>query len=144
MPILIIQDNLGFVMKINKVQPECEMSCFGAGGPDAEELAIMRRLKMYGETPTGIKSIDKAKLHQIELREAQRLDYETSKFLTVSTDAQRKIQERKKERRVERNPQAYPNSAKGAKILGDQIYQAIKMKKQLEEKLKKMKKDSKI
>ena len=128
------------MVKINGIKPEYEIAAFCVSGPDAEELAIMRRLKMYGETPTGIKSKDKARLHQLELQEAQNSDTISSKFLTVSKGEQEKIQKKKRERKIDANPKAYPNSAKGAKILGEQIFQAIKMKKELEEKLKKQKK----
>lgn len=108
---------------------------------DREEEEILRRLAMYGIKGTGIKSIDKAKLHEIELREAQKEDTVCSKFLTVSKNEQEKIQKKKKDKKIEKDPKSYPDSPKGARILGEQIYLAIKIKKDLEEKLKKKKKE---
>ncbi len=123
-------------MQIGKIEFLMFSSC---SAPDAEEKAIMRRLFAYGVQPTGKKSIDKETLHNIELREAQLRDTITSKFLTVTKSEQEKIQSKKKEKRIECNPEAYPNSQKGAKLLGEQIFQAIKMKKDLEEKFKEKK-----
>ena len=122
-------------MEINKIQSEfiC-LSC--TGGPDAEERAIMRRLLSYGITPTGNKSKDKELLHKIEIEEAKRNNYVCGKFLTVTKYEQEKIQEKKKEKKIERNPENYANTAKGAKILGEQIYQVIKMKNKLGKNIK--------
>ena len=114
-------------MVIDRISLECSM-CVIACAMDEEEKAIMRRLKQYGIKGTGRKSIDKAKLHDIELREAQKEDCVTNKFLTVTKGEQEKIQDKKKEKRKEINPEKYPNSARGQKILGEQIYLAIKMK----------------
>ena len=44
-----------------------QMACM-----DYEYMQIIRRLKMYGLSPTGSKSADKARLHEIELREAKK------------------------------------------------------------------------
>lgn len=98
---------------------------------DAEEEEIMRRLLAYGETPVGNKTIDKAKLHRIEEHKAKEENIVTPKYLTVSTNEQEKIQERKKERRKTDNPELdnkIQDKRVGAKLLGDQIYFAIKMK----------------
>ena len=103
----------------------CTISC----AMDEEEKAIMRRLKQYGIKGTGRKSADKAKLHDIELREAQKEDCITNKFLTVTKGEQEKIQDKKKEKRKEINPEKYPNSEQAQKVMGEQIYLAIKMKK---------------
>ena len=111
-------------MEIHKISM-CTISC----AMDEEEKAIMRRLKQYGIKGTGRKSADKAKLHDIELREAQKEDCVTNKFLTVTKGEQEKIQDKKKERRKEINPEKYPNSEQAQKVMGEQIYLAIKMKK---------------
>ena len=111
-------------MEIHKISM-CTISC----AMDEEEKAIMRRLKQYGIKGTGRKSADKAKLHDIELREAQKEDCITNKFLTVTKGEQEKIQDKKKEKRKEINPEKYPNSEQAQKVMGEQIYLAIKMKK---------------
>ena len=80
-------------MEIYKISM-CTMSC----AIDEEEKAIMRRLKQYGIKGTGRKSIDKAKLREIELREAQKEDCITNKFLIVTKGEQEKIQDKKKEK----------------------------------------------
>jgi len=99
---------------------------------DYEYQQIIKRLLMYGLKPSGNKSADKARLHEIELREAKKENCITTKFLTVSTQEQQKIQDKKKEKRVEVNPKLYPDSMKGQRILGEQIMLAIKMKKEKE------------
>ena len=114
-------------MVIDRISLECSM-CVISCAMDEEEKAIMRRLKQYGIKGTGRKSIDKAKLHDIELREAQKEDCITNKFLTVTKGEQEKIQDKKTEKRKDINPEKSPNSARGQKILGEQIYLAIKMK----------------
>ena len=70
-------------MVIDRISLECSM-CVMACAMDEEEKAIMRRLKQYGIKGTGRKSVDKAKLHDIELREAQNENCITNKFLTVT------------------------------------------------------------
>jgi len=99
---------------------------------DYEYEQIKRRLMMYGVKPSGSKSADKMKLHEIELREARKENVVTTKFLTVSTSEQEKIQEKKKQKRIEINPKSHPETMKGQRILGEQIMLTIKMKKELE------------
>ena len=104
---------------------------FAAPMIDSEEKEIMKRLMAYGVMPTGNKSIDKAKLRQIEEKKAKEQNLVTGKFLTVSRGEEEKIQERKKERRDLANPQKIKDKNErqlGADILGQQIYLAIKMK----------------
>lgn len=98
---------------------------------DSEEQRIAERLMAYGVTPTGNKTTDKARLHEIELKEAKKLNYITNKFLTVSTGEQEKIQEKKKEKRKEVNPELYPDTKKAEKALGEQIYLALKKEKRV-------------
>ena len=96
-------------------------------GVDVEWLNIIKRLQSYGKKSTGSKDKDKALLHSIELEKAE-IDPVSNKFLTVTLGEREKIKNKKKEKRIENNPEAYPNSQKGAKILGEQIYLAIQMK----------------
>lgn len=103
-------------------------------GMDYEYAMIVRKLRQYGIEPTGSKSHDKMKLHEIELREAKKENTVSSKFLTVTKGEQERIQEKKKEKRIENDPKSHPETMKGQRILGEQILLAIKMKKELEEK----------
>ena len=114
-------------MNVNNVNINSSMMFLG--GPDAEEKRIARRLLQYGITPSGNKSADRAKLHEIELKEAKKLNYITNKFLTVTVAEQEKILEKKKEKREEVNPELYPDTKEAEKFLGEQIYLAIRMKK---------------
>lgn len=70
---------------------------------DAEEKEIMRRLLAYGIQPTGNKSIDMAKLRQIEEQKAKTESVASNKFYTVSSSEMEKMIEKRK----------------GATILGD-------------------------
>ena len=111
-----------------KRKTTCSASCPGI---DAEELLIIQKLLAYGVTPTGDKSADREKLHQIEINKAKQLNYVSNEFLTVSSAEQEKIQERKKERRKEIYPEEkkeYRENFTGANALGEQIYLAVNMK----------------
>ena len=116
--------------------------CTFGSANDAEAKKIAERLRMYGITPTGDKSVDRAKLREIELREAEKESSVSNKFITVSRGEQEKIQTKKKEKQKETNPESFPNSEnaeklqKAQKAPGEQIYLAINMKN------KKDKKDS--
>ena len=114
-------------MKINKIN-NCTCSFSVSSGCDSEEKRIAKRLLAYGIQPTFNKSTDRAKLHEIELKEAQNENSISNKFITVTRQEQEKIQEKKKEKRKETNPEASINSQKAQKVLGEQIYLAIKMK----------------
>ena len=116
-------------MVVNKISIYNCSICSAGGSVDEEEKAIMRRLLQYGIKPTGQKSIDKAKLREIELQKAQLEDYVSNKFLTVTKSEQEKIQEKKKEKRKETQPEKYFDSEKAQKTMGEQIFLAIKMKK---------------
>ena len=71
---------------------------YAALGLDSEEKEIMALLLSYGITPTGDKSKDKAKLHEIEYQKATRESVVSSnKFYTVSATEQEHIQEKKNE-----------------------------------------------
>ena len=121
-------------MTINKIENIGFSSFYISFGIDDEYQKIIARLRMYGYEPTGNKSADRAKLHEIELREAKKENCVTTKSLTVSTNEQEKIQEKKREKkrevRKENNPELYTDTKEAEKFLGEQIYLAIKMKKQ--------------
>lgn len=115
--------------------------CTSGCSMDAEEKRIAARLRQYGIKPTGDKNTDKAKLREIELREAQKQNTITNKFLTVTKGEQEKIQAQKKELKKQVNPEQFPNSEKiqrrkaaekAEKALGEQLFLAIKMKEKRE------------
>lgn len=108
--------------------------CTFGGSSDPEAKKIAERLRMYGITPTGDKSVDRAKLREIELREAEKESSVSNKFITISRGEQEKIQTKKKEKKKETNPESFPNSEKAENFqkaqqaLGEQIYLAINMR----------------
>lgn len=111
--------------------------CTSGCSMDAEEKRIAARLRQYGIKPTGDKNTDKAKLREIELREAKNETGVSNKFLTVTKGEQEKIQAQKKELKKQVNPEQFPNSEKiqrrkdvekAEKALGEQLFLAIKMK----------------
>ncbi|MCQ2754785.1 MAG: hypothetical protein MJ231_07035 [bacterium] len=96
---------------------------------DWEEQQIIKRLQAYGVTPTGNKSIDKATLHKLEVQDVKKSSHVENKFLTVSPEEQEKIHEEKNKNKSDFNPDVNVNSMDGAKLLGEQLYLAIQMKK---------------
>ena len=80
-------------MTVNNISSFGSFSCTVAYTIDEEEKRILRKLLQYGIKGTGKKKIDKAKLHELELRQAQKENCISSKFLTVSQNEQQKIQE---------------------------------------------------
>ncbi len=124
-------------MSVNKIDTNYSMARCISLGIDAEEEEILRRLYyQYGITGTGVKSIDKAKLHELELRDAKTENTVSTKFLTISKNEQEKIQKNKKDKKIEQNPKAYPDTFNGSRILGEQLYLAIKMKKDIDKTFK--------
>lgn len=107
------------------------VSSFGGCSIDSEEKEIMRRLLAYGVKPTGDKTTDRAKLHELELKEAENNNFITNKFLTVSKSKQEKIQKKKKEKRAEvtENDSVRFEKFEGSTVLGEQIYLVLQMKK---------------
>ncbi len=95
---------------------------------DEEHLRIMKRLQMYGITPTGNKSTDKMLLHKKELEEARKENCTTTKFITVSKNEQEKIQEKKEEKQPDKNLDKTIDIDTANKLLGEQIYIAIQKK----------------
>ena len=113
---------------------------------DQEWKRIKERLwNKYGIRSLGSKSADKAKLHELEMKEVEQLGGEcnSGKFITVSRAEIEKVKNKRRDKKIEKNPKEFPNTAKGAKILGEQIYLAIKMKKEQEDKDNKRKRDNK-
>lgn len=102
-------------------------------GPDEEHRRIIRKLMAYGYRSTGSKSGDRELLRKIELKQAEMENCVSSKYLTVSKAEQEKIQEKKKEKRIENNPELYQQTMQGQQILGEQIMLAIEMKKKAKE-----------
>lgn len=96
--------------------------------PDAEHKRIIRRLMVYGYTPTYNKNSDYNMLRRIELKLAKMENCISSKYITVTKAEQEKIQEKKKAKREENNPELKQNSTKGQEILGEQIMLAIEWK----------------
>ena len=96
---------------------------------DEEEKRIMQKLMSYGVTPTGNKTTDKATLRRIELEKAKESNYIRNDLLTVSKIEQERIQAKKKEKQKDLHPDINPEKFEGSKVLGEQIYLAIKMKK---------------
>lgn len=118
---------------MSKINPAINGAMLGvAFGPDEEHKRIMRKLMAYGYRSTGSKSGDKELLRRIELKQAEMENCVSSKYITVSRGEQEKIQEEKKEKRVENNPELYQQTMQGQQILGEQIMLAIEMKKKAE------------
>ena len=94
---------------------------------DEEQKRIALKLREYGIKPTGNKATDRATLRRIEIEKAKQESTVTNKFVTVSKQEQEKIQEIKKRKRKELNPELNKDEFQGSEALGQQIYLAIKM-----------------
>ena len=117
-------------MSIQNITPNSSFS-YSCSSVDSEEKEIMRRLLAYGYTPTGNKTTDKAQLRKIEIEKAKQDNYVSDKYLTVSQAECQRIQDNKRQKRKIDNPEKYPQPEEkrlGAKLLGEQIFLAIKMK----------------
>ena len=119
---------------MNNIRP-INTSCMPsiASQIDEEYRRIIRKLQQYGMKPSGSKTTDKMRLHKRELQEAQKENCITSKFLTVTKAEQEKIQEKKKEKCEDVNPELKQNPPKGQEILGEQLKFAIEWKKKKKE-----------
>ena len=97
--------------------------------PDSEWQKIINKLwNDFGIRSSGSKSLDKQKLHELELRQAEKESCVTCKFLTVTKAEQEKIQAKKKAKREENKIIPNSDNMKGAEIFGKQIFLAIQMK----------------
>ena len=67
-------------MTVNNISSFGCFSCTVAYTIDEEEKRILRKLLQYGIKGTGKKKIDKAKLHELELRQAQKENCISSNF----------------------------------------------------------------
>ena len=117
-------------MSIQNITPNSSFS-YSCSSVDSEEKEIMRRLLAYGYTPTGNKTTDKAQLRKIEIEKAKQDNYVSDKYLTVSQAECQKIQDTKKQKHKLDNPEKSPalqEKRQGAKLMGEQIFLAIKMK----------------
>ncbi len=111
--------------------------------PDAEWQRIIDKLwNDFGIRSSGSKSLDKQKLHELELRQAEQESAVRSKFITVSKSEQEKIQAKKITRKAENAFNQDTEPTKGAEILGKQIFQAIQMKQELDNTDNKRKRDN--
>lgn len=98
--------------------------------PDPEHQRIIDILwQKYGVRSSGSKSLDKAKLHELELKDAKKENDVTNKFLTVTKKEQEKIQENKK---ANQDKEQLSEPIDAAKIYGEQIFLAINMKQKEE------------
>ena len=96
--------------------------------PDAEWQRIINKLwNDFGIRSSGSKALDKQKLHELELKQAEQESAVRTKFITVTKSEQEKIQAKKKDKKAE-NEQQKSEVNDGAKILGEQIFLAIQMK----------------
>ena len=96
--------------------------------PDAEWQQIIERLwNVFGIRSSGSKALDKHKLLELELKQAEQESAVRTKFLTVTKSEQEKIQAMKKDKNAD-NEQQKSEVADGAKVLGEQIFLAIQMK----------------
>ena len=113
---------------------------------DQEWKKIKERLwNKYGIRSLGSKAADKQKLHELEMIEVEQLggECDSSRFITVTRAEIEKVKNKRRDKNIKKDPKEYPHTEKGAKILGEQIYLAIKMKKEQEDKDNKRKRDNK-
>ena len=121
-----------------KIQSSGYTFCYSAPLVDSEEKAIMDRLLAYGVTPTGDKATDKATLRRIEYEKAKQDNYVSNKYLTVSQAECQKIQDNKKLKRKQNNPEKQAEKSKmaenqtGATVLGQQLYAVLQLKNKKE------------
>ena len=109
--------------------------------PDQEHIMIMKKLYAMGNVPSGNKETDKAKLHEIELREAKINPTSQVKFLTVSKLELEKILNKKnennignfqsemQEQKMNTEQAMLQDSTLGQKLLGEQLMLVLEMKK---------------
>ena len=117
-----------------------------SSGRDQEWQRIIDRLwNKYGIRSTGSKTSDKMKLHELELKEVKELEGEcsSSKFITISSEELERYRKKRRDKKIEKNPKDYPHTAIGAEILGKQIFLAIQIKKEEDDRDNKKRRDNK-
>ena len=100
---------------------------------DLEEQQILAMLSKYGIKGTGNKSIDKPMLRRIELERAHEENTVTNKFLTVSKEEEEEIQAKKAQKSIGLTTELEQDDRSGAKLLGEQLYLEIQLKKKKED-----------
>lgn len=113
---------------MNRINPIGCLNSFAINLYDYEYKQIIRKLAQYGISPTGNKASDKAKLHEIELKQLNMCNDINFDFLTISKDEQQKIQKNKKYNKINYSSDININLTAGQEILGEQILIIIKMK----------------
>lgn len=97
---------------------------------DYEYKKILRKLKEYGMISTGDKQVDRTMLIKKETEKIKDSDSIDPNILTVSVEEQMRIIEKQKENSNNEKDSRYQcTNFEGQKILGEQLYQAILMKK---------------
>lgn len=97
---------------------------------DEEHKRIIKKLQQYGISSTGDKEKDLQKLHVKELEEAKNVEKIDSKFLTINESEHRLILSKELSKNEDKLTEISNNPTLGQEILGQQVYQAIQMKKQ--------------
>ena len=96
--------------------------------PDTEWQMIINKLwNDFGIRSSGSKALDKQKLHELELKQAEQESTVRNKYLTVTKAEQEKIQAKKKDKKAEIEQQNHEVND-SVKALGEQIFLAIQMK----------------
>ena len=98
---------------------------------DKLENAISILKKVYNTENRRI--VGNAQNLDLSRKQVQMENCLSSKYLTVSRTEQEKIQEEKKEKKIENNPDIAQNTMQGQQALGEQIMLAIEMKKKAQE-----------
>ena len=91
---------------------------------------VSEKLQQYGISSTGDKEKDLQKLHVKELEEAKNVEKIDSKFLTINESEHRLILSKELSKNEDKLTEISNNPTLGQEILGQQVYQAIQMKKQ--------------
>lgn len=113
-------------MAVNRIDIYTCSFCSSGGSVDEEEKRIMRRLLQYGIKPTGQKSIDKPKLHEIELQKAKLEDYVSNKFLTVTKVNKKKFRQRRKKNAKKETPKNIQILSKPKKLWANKYIWLLK------------------
>ena len=108
----------------------CNSFSYIVAKTDYEWLQIIQKLRKYGISSSKNKSRDVAMLREFELKEAENAKSLNANFLTLNQSELETIREENKKNYIENNSGSMLDSQKASKILGEQLYLAIMMKKQ--------------